>query len=94
MANIYLNGDENFAKAEEEIDMIMGCEQTSEFPSCKTFYLRAQARFKQKKFMDALLDIEDADKLKPKNLELKAIQQLKLDINNAFYGEKPGGKEE
>jgi hypothetical protein len=41
MAMIYLNGDQNYAKAEEQINMIMGYEPSKEFPSCKTFYLRA-----------------------------------------------------
>ena len=41
MANIYLNGYQNFEKAEQQIDMIMSHEPSKEFPSCKTYYLRA-----------------------------------------------------
>ena len=41
IANIHLNGDKDYKKAEEQIYLIMGCEPTKEFPSCKTYYLRA-----------------------------------------------------
>ena len=43
----------------------MDAQKTQEFPSCKTYYLRAMARFKQQNMMDALLDIEEATKLQP-----------------------------
>jgi hypothetical protein len=76
MANLYLNdlySEKDYSKAEDCINQVLSCEPTKEFPSCKTYFLRAQARFKQGKFMEALLDISEIDKFSKENFDVKAI---------------------
>ena len=55
------------------MDYVINSPPSEEFPSCKSYFLRAKARFLKGKFGDlcgALEDIAEAEKLPPKNFDL------------------------
>ena len=80
LATIHVNEEyhgRDYNRAEAELNAIIFSPKIEGFPSCKTYFLKAKARYLQGRYEQALQDIGEAEKLAPKNFDMNQVRKLK-----------------